>query len=363
MILEIITTPCETLVWAPTAQDADELRQLLADDGCVVLQAAPWELETLARIPDAERDEFDPARIINVEIGAEANDALTALGDAGHALVWHRWQRRRTRKAWGVPVSVPASGRKPIESALHFGLKIRGSAKLGLRISRDTYAQINKKSSLPRWSRELDPDLWDSVDDRYEDAEHRIYTDEWCAEQRLNALANYDLNMAYFAALDHTEFEGALRRAVTSQRGMKEVLDLRKWEYTPGLYIMVLDEYHQVYVGCTTQLGGVKARIQDHWRGTKQFDRLIWGTPETSILSIDSFRALDTTRIFAARSDYPSEREQKLLESIPPKFALNRINGGRDAVRFAALLGVDKVMKQRHLTQPVSDALPIPERE
>lgn len=238
---------------------------------------------------------------------------------------------------------------EPVESAVHFGVKVRGSRKYGLRLSRDSYARINKKSSGGRWSREIDPTLWDALDEIYEDEDHRIYTDAWCVKQQIDALANFDLNMAYFASLDHDEFEASLQKAVRSQRGMVEVTDLTTWAGKPGLYIMVLDNYSQVYVGATEHAGGVAARVRQHWVGTKPFDRLVWGSVDTSILSIDSFRALDTTRIFAAKTTSAFERESKLLDSIPPKFVLNRIVGGRDAAKVAALFGVKTVMKQRDL--------------
>ncbi|CAI3796766.1 hypothetical protein NKCBBBOE_01658 [Pseudarthrobacter sp. MM222] len=45
----------------------------------------------------------------------------------------------------------------------------------------------------------------------------------------------------------------------------------------------------------------IRTRIKRHWSGTKQFDRLIFGTKESSILSIDSFWPLDTMRIFAPK--------------------------------------------------------------
>lgn len=202
---------------------------------------------------------------------------------------------------------------------------------------------------MPRWHRDRDPKLWDALSDSYEDAEHRIYTDAWCAKQQGEALANFDLNMAHFASLDHDEFEASLQKAVARQRGMVEVTDLTAWAGKSGLYIMVLDDYSQVYVGATDHADGVAGRIRQHWAGTKSFDRLLWGTAETSILSIDSFRALDTTRIFAAKTASSFNRENKLLDSIPPKFVLNRLMGGRDAMRLAALVGVEKVMKQRDL--------------
>ena len=110
---------------------------------------------------------------------------------------------------------------------------------------------------------------------------------------------------------------------------------------------MVLDEYRQAYVGATNHPGGITARIKQHWAGTKSLDRLVWGDPETSIISIDSFRALDTTRIFAAKTTRSFDGENPLLDRFPQKFMLNRIVGGRDAARFAGLLGVESVMKRR----------------
>lgn len=108
MILEVITSPRETLVWAPTVEDADEFRRSLSDSGHLVLEADPWELDFFGRIPDDERHEFDPARIVNVEIGITANESLAALLRAGHELRWHRWQRDETRDdVWGVPVASP----------------------------------------------------------------------------------------------------------------------------------------------------------------------------------------------------------------------------------------------------------------
>jgi hypothetical protein len=81
-----------------------------------------------------------------------------------------------------------------------------------------------------------------------------------------------------------------------------------------GAYVMVLDRYKQAYIG---QAWDIRARIKRHWSGTKQFDRLIFPDKETSVLSIDSFRALDTTRIFAAKTGRGLELEQRLLSTFP----------------------------------------------
>jgi hypothetical protein len=110
MILEITTSPRETLVWAPTIQDADELRRTLSDSGYLVLEADPWELDFFGRIPGEARQEFNAARILNVEIGITAHESLTALLRAGHELRWHSSQGDENRgDVWGVPVARPGA--------------------------------------------------------------------------------------------------------------------------------------------------------------------------------------------------------------------------------------------------------------
>jgi hypothetical protein len=63
--------------------------------------------------------------------------------------------------------------------------------------------------------------------------------------------------------------------------------------------VLVLDEYRQAYIG---QSSWDMLKRTKHWSGTKHFDGLLWGGVEESVMSIDSFRALNTTRIFAART-------------------------------------------------------------
>ena len=123
---------------------------------------------------------------------------------------------------------------------------------------------------------------------------------------------------------------------------MREVVDLNKWDGKAGVYLMVLDEYKQVYVGTAGESTGIMKRIRKHWSTTKAFDRLLWGRVEESILSIDSFRALDTTRIFAASVRDPMVAEYKLVEKMPRRYLLNRIMGGSgELVAFAGTLGAD----------------------
>jgi len=185
-------------------------------------------------------------------------------------------------------------------AAVHFGLRVRRGAKHGLRLERDSYAQINKRSSL-HWPRELCPELWDELTDSYEDVEHLIHTDAWGLEHQEQAMLNYDLNMEYFAFLDPLEFDQAVNQSVAELRGMREVTDLREWDRKSGLYVMVLDDFRQVYVGVAQGRDGVMGRIKRHWNSSTAFDRLLFGDVNSSRLSIDSFRALGTTRIFARK--------------------------------------------------------------
>jgi hypothetical protein len=91
---------------------------------------------------------------------------------------------------------------------------------------------------------------------------------------------------------------------------------------------MVLDGFKQIYVGMTRAKGGIRERIRKHWSTSKQFDRLIYGDVYTSVISIDSFRALDTTRILAMKTNRPEAIERKIVASVTGEFLLNRTGGG-----------------------------------
>lgn len=98
--------------------------------------------------------------------------------------------------------------------------------------------------------------------------------------------------------------------------------------FTQGVYVLILDEYKQVYIGQSTN---IKKRILNHWSNNKEFDKLIFGRVDTSVLSIDSFGFLDTTRIFVIPvNDYYKLDliEHKLIKQIDGKYLLNRTAGG-----------------------------------
>ena len=99
--------------------------------------------------------------------------------------------------------------------------------------------------------------------------------EQWAAV-REGALRNYDLTMAWLARLPRAGFERAIGRLPERFPELRPVDDLARGR------------------------GGIRQRIVVHWQKKMAFNRLLAGPPERSIMAIDAFRALDTTRIFAA---------------------------------------------------------------
>jgi len=223
--------------------------------------------------------------------------------------------RRRWAKAFTLaPDEIPAE---------HFG-EVRLPGKYGHRLLRDRYALADKKPAV-HMPRDWSPALWDAMDPWFEDEDHRIYTDAHCAELRDEALENFDLNMEYFAQIPQTSFDAAVAVMLEQNRQLLPVTDLRELDGKRGLYVMVLDEYRQTYIGQSVDM---RRRIKAHWAGTKKLDRLVFGAVHESVMSIDAFRALDTTRIFAAVTPRGNELEARVVKSFPANYRLNRIDGG-----------------------------------
>lgn len=231
----------------------------------------------------------------------------------------------------------------------HFGETLRAS-KYGHRLTRDQYALANKKPST-RFPREMYTDAhWAAEAWAFEDEDHTVLSDEYCTLQREAALANFDLNMAFFAQLSPEHFEEALTEMLRKHKYLRPVADLVTMDDEMGIYVMVLDGYKQAYIG---QAWDIRKRIKRHWNGTKQFDRLIFGDKDTSVLSVDSFRALDTTRVFAAKTIRGEELEQRLVNTFPPDFLLNRVPGG---TRFMGSRFLPSEVKRRELVPADSPA-------
>lgn len=203
----------------------------------------------------------------------------------------------------------------------HFGVPVR-AGKYGLELTRANYAVIDNKSSFRVKLQGL------VQRGAYADETGKYYTDEWCLAYKDVCLQNFDLNMQFFSSLNHDEFEQEIANFLLKNKGFVEVRDLKEWQGVGGYYLMVLDKYCQVYVGTTDD---IKRRIQQHWAKSKNFDRLLFPiyAVEKSVLSIDSFRALDTTRIFAQKTKNTYSKEDNFINTFSEKFVANRIGGGK----------------------------------
>lgn len=200
----------------------------------------------------------------------------------------------------------------------HFGVKI-ANRKYAAKLVREEFALINTKPSLPFFKELLEKGA-------YADEEGTAYKEEWCKEYREICLKNYDLNMRYFSLLDKDEFERELELFIKRHNGFEEIFDLNACDGEEGYYIMVLDAYKQTYIG---KAYDIKKRIRKHWSNTLPFDRTLFPmyAYENSVFSIDFFRALDTTRIFAWKTKVQYGAESDLVADFPTKFCANRIGG------------------------------------
>lgn len=207
----------------------------------------------------------------------------------------------------------------------HLGERV-STGKYGLRLTRETYAIPNPRHS-PGYTRESHPEHWATMHRSgiYADDEHRTYTPEFMERWRALALQNFDLNMSFFERIPHPVFDEAIAALLQQVPSLRLVTDLKTLDVREGVYVMVLDAYRQVYVGQAIDL---RKRIRGHWSGNKPFGRLLLGVPEESILSIDSFRALDTTRVFAAVTARADALERRIVAQFPRDLILNRIVGG-----------------------------------
>ena len=230
------------------------------------------------------------------------------------------------------------AGQEKIE---HFGVLIKKSEKN--KLSRENYAVIDKKSSTWYSKRKF---LYKTAEERqkyYDDEECKIYSDSFCVAWREKCLINFDKNMAFFEQISKEEFEKALQKMLQSNKRIKQIFDLNDCKSMSGIYIMVLDEYKQAYIG---QAQDIKKRIMQHWSRKKPFDRLIFGEVDKSVLSIDSFGALDTTRIFVLETASLNSSEKIVVNKMPQHFKLNRIGGGTINDNFDMLAALSKWNKR-----------------
>ena len=213
---------------------------------------------------------------------------------------------------------------------LYFNSKIKESDNN--KLTRDNYCiptnevslsvqkELERRLEIYR-SRNIEAELSDKV---FKDKEH--YTDEYVKNHYERCMKNFDLNMKYFNSLEYDDFNNVLNTFVEKYKFI-ETKDLNEVNDISGVYILVLDQYKQVYIGISNN---IKKRILTHWSTRKEFTRLIWGDENTSIISIDSFGAFDTTRIFYKKLEYYElmNSEEKYVKKFKSKYLINRVAGG-----------------------------------
>ena len=192
----------------------------------------------------------------------------------------------------------------------------------------------------------------------YLDLRYKDRDDKFIEEQRKRIEYNYDLNMKYFNSLDYEKFDKYLNKFVKKNKFV-EVKDLSMYKKVSGIYILVLDNYKQVYIGLSES--GITERIRTHWSMRKSSDRLIFGQAFNSILSIASFGALDTTRIFVKCDVDTYYLENKYVEEFESKYLLNRTIGGIGSVytysddKLTALTAIAGNSKRRDFSKFIDE--------
>ena len=183
----------------------------------------------------------------------------------------------------------------------HFGIKLKGS-------------EMNNHINETNFSI-----LTDSVLFKYP-----TYKISYSWRQVENMLI-YDLNMKYFKSLNKKEFENHLINFV-NKNNFCEIYNLNDVMQTTGIYIMVLDDYKQAYIGQSKKIG---KRIKEHWSNQLEFYKINQGcSPYKSKIVIDSFRALDTTRIFIKEcvEKELNEFEEKYIDEFDNIYLCNVIS-------------------------------------
>jgi len=150
-------------------------------------------------------------------------------------------------------------------------------------------------------------------------------TQEYIDDHVTGAMKNFDLNMKRFHKVTNEDFNRTLNLVIETEN-FTEASNLAKLKGKSGYYIIVLDEYNQAYIGKSIH---IEQRIRQHWNRKMPLDRLVFGNEYSSILSIDSFRNQDTTRLFyKVSANLSGSFEEDVINKFPVNYLLNRTAGG-----------------------------------
>ena len=211
----------------------------------------------------------------------------------------------------------------------HFGIKKKDSNNN--RLCRDEYITIS------------------DLDLKNKDKKDYYRYNYFISNHKKDIETTFDLNMDYYLHLDKNDFNKHLNNYLKNNPDFVQVFDLREYNKVRGFYMLVLDDYKQVYIG---KANNIKRRILEHWYGYVPF----YSRRGEKIL-IDSFKCLDTTRIFVMEFDYVEKNigkniydvENRLIKDFPQDYLCNgTVDGGiflrRNAQKY---IDVDKYEKRR----------------
>lgn len=230
---------------------------------------------------------------------------------------------------------------------LYFGIWL-DKTKVRLHLTRENFAEIDKESYTKVGNQSEILERWDEIEKQKEklkfnelftlscppalkfekEGNKLVLSDEYCKRYQAMCLQNYDLTMKFINNLDKNEFIDTIDKLV-KKYNMIEINNLNECQNKTGIYMAILDEFKQLYIGQTTR--DLKDRILNHWKIKPKFDKILFGSTNKSVIAYDSYGALDTTRIFVI---YETNKikidkiEADLLKEIPKEYQTNRIGGG-----------------------------------
>ena len=154
---------------------------------------------------------------------------------------------------------------------MHFGVWL-DKTKTRLNLTRDNFAEIDKENytkvpaqqeileNWDEWKKQKDELQFDELTTRicppglkFEKKDNKlVLSDEYCKKYQEICLENYDLNMKFISKLDKTDFNKFVS-TITKKYKMKEIKDLNECKNSTGIYLAILDEFKQLYIGQTTK--------------------------------------------------------------------------------------------------------------
>lgn len=229
----------------------------------------------------------------------------------------------------------------------HFGQKI-AHGKYGFELNRENYAPlVNLKVKDTDVSKEIKINQY-----AFNNESCTMYTQDWLDYYRSLALLNLDVNLNFFSSLSDNDFNDELDKFLSEHDEFEKVENLDHYDGVSGYYILVYDQYKQIYIGNTDNL---KKRIRIHWTSVVPIERSLFPmyNVETSKISVRSFRALDNTRIYIAKDFQTYIKEDYYINKIAPTYILNRIQGGRiEKNSKVSILESAKIDPTSHLELP-----------